>query len=637
MEMSHVRKHAVGTLAAMLVLALAAGCKSDGSGGTEPGPTPAISIALSVSSATVPHGGVTQLTATLTRSGGFTGTVNFSVTGAPAGVTGAVGNVVDSGGTSTGSIVIQVAPAAVPGTYNISIRGSGTGVTDATATFVLTITASGFTITAQPAAISIQQGNAGNVNIAINRVGGFAASVTLVATVNAAGVTLTMNPPSTTGNTSTLSIAVAANAAPGTYTIGIGAASGVFTGSASVALTITASGGGGGGNASVNLSCFNVLWFASKDGNGPWTPVTGVNGVYSFNVTQATGGFTWVHVIGGVTQTIVQYFTRAELTASVFNFCPAAAVTKTINGTVSGLGATDNARFGLGAGGAFAGANGAFTMTNVQQGTHDFFAYRHDPARDMTGTGNPDRAVIRRDQNIPNGGSIGNVDFNAGDSFAPATSTVTVNGTAGGEVLTHGMGYYSGAACTFASFYTFAGTLPSPPAPQTFTASGIPAAMQRNTDFHQIFVTGITRPSATAPPTATRTVQELYRVLANRAITLPTMLPVPAITTLAGPYKRLQAVYTIPGDYQINTVFAYTESTVQRFASISASLGFLGGTTATLAMPDFSGLAGWNNTWPPAASSIGTWFTNANGNNLGAGGLCVENARIVGGTQLGAY
>jgi hypothetical protein len=111
----------------------------------------------------------------------------------------------------------------------------------------------------------------------------------------------------------------------------------------------------------------------------------------------------------------------------------------------------------------------------------------------------------------------------------------------------------------------------------------------------------------------------------------------PTITTLAGPYKRLQAVYTVPGDYQLNTIFAYTESTSLRFASVSASLGYLGSSNATLAMPNFDGLANWNNAWPPVANSTGTWFTNANGNNIGSGGTCVENARVVSAARLGAY
>jgi hypothetical protein len=161
--------------------------------------------------------------------------------------------------------------------------------------------------------------------------------------------------------------------------------------------------------------------------------------------------------------------------------------------------------------------------------------------------------------------------------------------------------------------------------------------MQRATDFHQIYVTGITQASPIAPPTATRTVQEWFRVLGDRNMALPAAMPTPTITTLTGPYKRLQAAYTVPADYQLNTIFAYTEGSGMRFASVSASLGYLGSANATLAMPNFDGLANWNNAWPPTSNSTGTWFTNANGNNLGAGGICVENARVVGATQFGAY
>ena len=623
----------VGHLAALLVCGLVAGCASDGTGGTEPGPTPAISITLSVNSATVLQGGSTQLIATLVRSGGFTGTVNLTVTGAPTGVSGAVSNVVESGGTSTGTITIQVAGTVAPGTYTLTVRGSGSGVTDATAAFALTVTAFGFTITAQPAAISVPQGGQGVVNITINRAGGFAGSVAMVATGGPAGLIPVITPPNTTGNSAVMTLSIPANAATGTYTVAIGAAATGVTGqSANVTLTVTA-GSVGGGNASVNMACFQVLWFAFQDGSGPWTPVTGVNGLYRFNITAASGGYTYVLLQGTVTQTVVQYLTRAELTSAPIDLCPAAAVTKTVNGTVTGLGTTDFAAFWLGAGSATSNVNGAFSMSNVRQGTHDFVAYRHDQLRDVTGTGNSDRAVIRRDQNIAAGGSVGAVDFNAGDSFAPATATMTVNGVAGGEQITHGMAYYTTAACTYAGLYAFSGVHPAP----TFTASGIPAGSQRNTDFHQVYVTGSTRPSQTAPPTATRSILEWFRVLGNRAITMPAELPLPAITTLTGPYKRLQAVYTVPGDYQLNTIFAYAESTGLKFASVSASLGYLGSTTATLAFPNFDGLANWNNAWPPAAASTGTWFTNANGNNLGGGGTCVENARVVGATRLGAY
>ena len=611
-----------------IVLGVAAGCSSDGSGGTEPGPTPAISLTLSASSASVAQGGTTQVTGTLVRSGGFSGTVNLTVTGAPAGVTAAVSNISEAGGTTTGTIAIQVASTVAPGSYTLTVRGSGTGVTDATATFALTVTASGFTITAQPTAISIPQGGQGTVNIAINRTGGFAGAVALVATGGPAGLIPVITPPNTTGNSAVMTLSPAANAAPGTYTVAIGAAAtGVTAQLANVTLTVTSS-GVGGGNASVNMSCFQVLWFAYQDGNGAWTPVTGTNGVYNFNITAATGGYTYVILQGSVTQTVVQYLTRSEMTSAPINLCPSGAATKTVNGTVTGMGATDLANFWLGGGAGSSNLNGAFSMTKVQSGTHDFIAYR----RSFTSGGNPDRAVIRRDQNIAAGGSVGSVDFNAGDSFAPSNATITVNSVAAGEGITHGMAYYTNPACTYATLYAFIGTHPTP-----FTASGIPTGMQRATDFHQIYVTGVTQASPTAPPTATRTVQEWFRVLGNRDVALPAAMPAPTITTLPGPYKRLQAAYTVPADYQLNTIFAYTEGSGMRFASVSASLGYLGSPNATLAMPNFDGLANWNNAWPPASNSTGTWFTNANGNNLGAAGICVENARVVGATRSGAY
>ncbi|MHB1329844.1 MAG: hypothetical protein ACYC2K_16725, partial [Gemmatimonadales bacterium] len=86
-----------------LVAVLALGCSSGGSGpdpDPDPDPDPqSISLALSMSGATVAPGGLVPVTATLTRRGNYSGTVTFTVTGAPAGVTGSIANVQTSGST----------------------------------------------------------------------------------------------------------------------------------------------------------------------------------------------------------------------------------------------------------------------------------------------------------------------------------------------------------------------------------------------------------------------------------------------------------------------------------------------------------------------------------------------------------
>ncbi|MGH7548590.1 MAG: hypothetical protein ACREMM_10500, partial [Gemmatimonadales bacterium] len=99
--------------------------------------------------------------------------------------------------------------------------------------------------------------------------------------------------------------------------------------------------------------------------------------------------------------------------------------------------------------------------------------------------------------------------------------------------------------------------------------------------------------------------------------------PTPAITDLGGMYKRLQAVYVLPMDYQGSTGFGYSDA--GKSASLSATFGYLGGAATTLGLADYSGLAGWANNWAPAASATSvSWFQS--GASGVTGSPCVENA-----------
>ena len=60
------------------------------------------------------------------------------------------------------------------------------------------------------------------------------------------------------------------------------------------------------------------------------------------------------------------------------------------------------------------------------------------------------------------------------------------------------------------------------------------------------------------------------------------------------------------------------------------------GTATTLAMPDYSGLAGWDNAWPPASASTGTWNTIGSGSNI-TGSVCTENASVKFATLPGTF
>jgi hypothetical protein len=203
------------------------------------------------------------------------------------------------------------------------------------------------------------------------------------------------------------------------------------------------------------------------------------------------------------------------------------------------------------------------------------------------------------------------MNFDSTEAFAPATATITVGGLAGGETISHNMFYQVGASCTAAVLYVGGAGGP------TFTASGIPAAPQRASDFHGVAITALSA-------TGIRATTEYFHTLSARTVTLGAVMPTPTITTLAGAYKRLQAVYTLPADYPGLTGFGYVNGAGTKSVAISATPGYRGGSSTTLGLDNYSGLAGWDDTWPPGTGATGDWTISGFGNALV--NPCTENA-----------
>jgi hypothetical protein len=175
------------------------------------------------------------------------------------------------------------------------------------------------------------------------------------------------------------------------------------------------------------------------------------------------------------------------------------------------------------------------------------------------------------------------------------------------------MTYYTGASCT-------ANILGSNPfATASLTIRGVAAAQQRATDFHQLSITAATGTAAF------RLLATSFHTLADKTIALGAALPSPTVTALTANYKRLQAVVTLPAEYQASMTLSYSAST--KSATVVASFGWLGSANATLAFPDFAGVAGWLDTYAPPSGTAANWNVGATGTNItSAGGICTEGA-----------
>lgn len=206
---------------------------------------PTIAISLVPSTATVLQGGSVDIVATLRGSGGFTGAgATFGVAStAPAGVTFAVTNLQTAGSVTTATVTTFVAPTVSPGTYSITLTGRGTGVSPVSLSFPITVVGFGFTLSANPATLRLFEGGpALPSTITITRINGFTGSVTLSVSSPTDGVgggfLAEFSPPSTTGNSSILTVRTSVGI-PGIYTLRItGVAPGYVSQTATIAVTV---------------------------------------------------------------------------------------------------------------------------------------------------------------------------------------------------------------------------------------------------------------------------------------------------------------------------------------------------------------------------------------------------------------
>ena len=92
-------------------------------------------------------------------------------------------------------------------------------------------------------------------------------------------------------------------------------------------------------------------------------------------------------------------------------------------------------------------------------------------------------------------------------------------------------------------------------------------------------------------------------------------------------------MYTLTTDYEGSTGFTYNDG-ANKSVNITATFGYLGGTSTTLGLADYSALSGWDNNWPPATSSTGEWTVS--GSSVFAS-ACTEGATLKSATVNGLF
>lgn len=570
-------------------------------------------------------GGSTTVTATITRAGGYAGSVDVSVEGAPTGVTTSVAPTTIASGATTATITLNVAANATAATTTLTVRAKGSGVSAATSSFALTTQAAqanngSFALSMNPATLSVAAGANATSTITIARTAPFTGAVNLAVTGAPAGVTATLSSASVSGTSATLTVAVAAGTAATTANLTVtGTATGVTTQSSSVALTTTAATGGTGNVVWRFCDGSTVPWFAVQDGNGAWTRVVGTNNTFSFNLTNDRGGVAYVVASGTTASNFIYYGNRAEVTARGVQQCPSATA-KTVNGTVAGVGTTDQAWISLGTRvtTVVPAAGTSFSLKGVADGPHDLIAGRTTVAFNGTSVSTSlAKVIVRRNQNPADNATLPVLDFGTSEAFTPSTATATISNLGADQSIVNIL--YTTSNGTIGSLYSdasFGG------ASRSF--SGIPSAQQATGDLHLLSVSALASTALTDPIAAAtlRSTAIYFSTLGNQTVALGPALSTPTVTSAStAPYARLRAVLTRQTEYNQYFMANFQQSgTTARTAQIEATVTWVGSGSFDVTVPDFSGVAGWDNSWGFKTGVNTIWFLNASGWSAGTNG-----------------
>ncbi|HEU0176891.1 MAG TPA: glycoside hydrolase family 9 protein [Blastocatellia bacterium] len=259
--------------------------------------TPDYSLTASPTSLTIDRGASGMSTITITRTGGFTGSVAFSASGLPAGVTASFNPTSTTGNAS--ALTLAASSTATTGPATVTITGAGGGLTHSIP-ISLTVNAPltpDFSISANPTSLMINPGGSGMTTITITRTGGFTAPVSLSVSGLPSGVTPSVNPP--TGDSVVLTLTVPSATPPGSSTITISGTGGGLTKTTSITLTVT--GGGTGGVTVAPVINASGPWFSEEalrlDNTG--TTITALSITITVQRTTGVGFNGQYNTIGG--------------------------------------------------------------------------------------------------------------------------------------------------------------------------------------------------------------------------------------------------------------------------------------------------------------------------------------------------
>lgn len=378
----------------------------------------AYALSASPASLTVLQGAHATSSIKLTPQDGFNGTVVFTASGLPNGVTAIVSPATAA---RPGTLTFTVASSATVGTSTIIITGTS-GSLRSTAAISLTVAPPpSFTMAASPARLSILQGASESSNLTVTPNNGFNGAVAFMITGLPYGITATFD-ASSAPDAKTLTFHAAANAAAGPVTLMITGTSGSVRSNISVALTIVPQ---PSFTLAASPSALSVTPGAGNTTTIAAVPVYGFSGSVALRASGLPSGVnaTFGPVISG--KSVVKFTAAGDAAAG--------ASTVTITGASGGLTRTIQLRLTVTPPPSFTLA-AAPSSLSVTPGTN------HSGAIAITPQYGFNAAVAFTASGLPAGvtatfgavtGAKCSATFTAANSAAAGVSIVTIKGTSG--------------------------------------------------------------------------------------------------------------------------------------------------------------------------------------------------------------
>jgi hypothetical protein len=547
-----------------------------------------IDLTLSTNALAMAQGATQPITVTIQRTN-FELPVALSIQGTlPPGITATFASSNLPAGATTTQLTIAVAGNAAPTqSASFTVRAAGEGVAERTQDVTLSVTITGtYTLGLLEPELTVAQGGGGNATVLVTRAGGNAGDVALAVGTLPAGVTATFPQATTTTGAGSLIVAAGAGVAPGTYPITITSSSPGHTPDQTTTLSLVVV--SPPATASVTMPfCPGALpeWFAYRNEGYAWQELTPSGGGFTFTATQRVAvAFTFVGS-GGSSFNLYQV-DRSEL--AFFNAATCSG-TRDYSGVASGMTSGQSALVYLGSSFAIAdAAQPSFSLEDAPDGALDLVATRGIITSAQTFP-SPDRVIVRRGLDLPTGATIPDLNFAAAESFPPTAATATITGAPDGSTLVLLSSFLTPTAIALLQV-TESATTP-------ISLFFVPADKMQPGDLHEVYVD-----ATEATGSIGQGQVDYVAAVGDRSIALGPALAAATVTMHgSGEYSRPRATFASQSEYATVALARFVQATLGAsvFVTLVASDAYHGGapTTWDLAVPDFTGTAGFNAAW----------------------------------------